>query len=263
VAGGSAMGLLGITVCVAAIIVVAGTFALFRNKNSDSWLAWIDKLQKPTKYEVAGDSSQKQSKTAPQTPAQAPVVASGSPTQQNASVAPSQAGSRAIATGSPSQQLSPDELAELATRGRELLGAKTANALLPPQAGPQAVASGPPSPQLSFEDTAQLSLEDTAVQVGVCAIVAKPAGFDHQTVTLQGTATALKETTSRRGNDYTTFKLQDPSGCGGVNIFAWGHPALNNGDQVRVEGVFETVHRVRQYTFHNEVEATKVTPVPR
>ena len=73
-----------------------------------------------------------------------------------------------------------------------------------------------------------------AADVGVCAIVAKPAGFDHQTVTLQGTVTPLKETTSRRGNDYTTFKLQDPSGCGGVNIFTWGHPALNNGDQVRV-----------------------------
>ena len=70
------------------------------------------------------------------------------------------------------------------------------------------------------------SPEDTAAQVGVCAIVAKPANFNHQTVTLQGTATALKETTSHRGNDYTTFKLQDPSGCGAVNIFTWGHPAL-------------------------------------
>jgi hypothetical protein len=53
-----------------------------------------------------------------------------------------------------------------------------------------------------------------AAEVGVCSIVAKPANFDHQTVTVQGTATTLKETTSRKGNDYTTFKLQDPSGCG-------------------------------------------------
>jgi hypothetical protein len=36
------------------------------------------------------------------------------------------------------------------------------------------------------------------------------SSFDHKTVTLQGTATAVKETTSRRGNDYTTFKLQGP-----------------------------------------------------
>jgi hypothetical protein len=63
-----------------------------------------------------------------------------------------------------------------------------------------------------------------AAEVNACEIVAKPASFDHQTVTLQGTATALKETTSRRGNDYTTFKLQGPNGCGAVDIFTWGHP---------------------------------------
>jgi hypothetical protein len=92
--------------------------------------------------------------------------------------------------------------------------------------------------------------------------VDKPASFNHQTVTLQGIVTALKETTSRRGNDYTTFKLQDPSGCGAVTIFTWGHPTLNNRDQVRVDGVFETEHRQGHYTFYNEIEATKVTAVP-
>ena len=99
----------------------------------------------------------------------------------------------------------------------------------------------------------------SAGEVGVCAILDKPASFDHQTVTLNGKVTALKETTSRRGNDYTTFKLQDPSGCGAVNIFTWGHPSLNNGDQVRVDGVFETEHHQGRYTFYNEIEATKVT----
>lgn len=65
------------------------------------------------------------------------------------------------------------------------------------------------------------------------------------------------------GNDYTTFNLQDPSGCGAIKVFTWGHPAMNNGDHVRVEGTFETVHRQGRYTFYNEVEATKVTPEPR
>ena len=32
---------------------------------------------------------------------------------------------------------------------------------------------------------------------------------------------------------------------------------------VRVDGVFETEHHQGRYTFHNEVEATKVTSVPR
>ena len=93
----------------------------------------------------------------------------------------------------------------------------------------------------------------------LCSIVADPTTFDHQTVTLQGTAAALKETTSRRGNDYTTFKLQDPSGCGALDIFTWGHPAMSNGDHVRVEGVFETEHNEGGYTFYNEVVATKVS----
>ena len=56
---------------------------------------------------------------------------------------------------------------------------------------------------LGRED-AQDGLDDgrfaNAAEVGVCAIVAKPANFDHQTVTLQGTATALKETTSHRAS---------------------------------------------------------------
>lgn len=100
----------------------------------------------------------------------------------------------------------------------------------------------------------------SAAEIGVCSLVAKPASFDHQTVTLNGTVTALKETTSRRGDDYATFKLQDLSWCGAVNIFTWGHPTLNTGDRVRVDGVFETEHHQGHY---NEVEATKVTVVPQ
>ena len=102
-----------------------------------------------------------------------------------------------------------------------------------------------------------------AADMDICSIVGNPAKYDHQTVALQGTATALKETTSQRGNDYTTFNLQDPSGCGAVKVFAWGHAAMSNGDQVRVEGVFETEHHQGRYTFYNEVEATKVTSVGR
>ena len=90
-----------------------------------------------------------------------------------------------------------------------------------------------------------------AAEVGICEIVAKPTDFDHRSVTLQGMATALKETTSQRGNDYTTFKLQDPSGCGAITVFVWGHAAMNNGDHVRVDGVFETEHHQGRYTFHN------------
>jgi hypothetical protein len=106
------------------------------------------------------------------------------------------------------------------------------------------------------------SVAANAADVAICSIVGNPASFDHQNVTLQGTAIGVKETSSQRGNDYTIFKLQDPS-CGSVDIFAWGHPTLTNGDVVRVDGVFETEHHQGRYTFYNEVQATKVTPLPR
>src|SRR5262252_11219551 len=88
----------------------------------------------------------------------------------------------------------------------------------------------------------------TAAEVTVHAVVVNPKSFDHQTLTLQGTAAAVKETTSHRGNAYTTFKLQDPSSSDSISIFTWGHPPLTNGDHVRVDGTFETVHRQGQYT---------------
>ena len=55
----------------------------------------------------------------------------------------------------------------------------------------------------------------------------------------------------------------DPRGCGAVNIFTWGHPKFSNGDHVRVEGVFETVHHQDRSIFYNQVEATKVVPLPK
>jgi hypothetical protein len=100
-------------------------------------------------------------------------------------------------------------------------------------------------------------LSASAAEVAVCSITQNPESFDHQTVTLQGTATDVKQTTSRRGNDYSTFKLQSRKGCA-LKVFTWGHPALNAGSHVRVQGEFETEHHQGRYTFYNELQATKV-----
>jgi hypothetical protein len=102
----------------------------------------------------------------------------------------------------------------------------------------------------------------TAADDAVCSIARKPQEFDHKSVTLKGTPVNVKETTSRRGYDYTTFKLQGSAGCA-VSIFTWGHPTLSTCDQVGVEGVFETEHRQGRYTFYNEIQATKVTCLAR
>jgi hypothetical protein len=100
-----------------------------------------------------------------------------------------------------------------------------------------------------------------ASEVDIHSIVADPVKFEHQNITLVGVVTDVKETTSRAGNDYATFKLEGPSG-GSLTIFMWGHPALRIGERVRVDGVFETEHHQGQFTFYNEVEATGVTPSP-
>ena len=102
-----------------------------------------------------------------------------------------------------------------------------------------------------------------AADVAICSLVAKPSNFDRQAITFQGTAGDVKKKTSRRGNDYTLFKLQGPGGCGTVDVFIWGHPKLSDGDHVRVEGVFETVHHQDQLVFYNQVEATKIFPAPK
>jgi hypothetical protein len=52
-----------------------------------------------------------------------------------------------------------------------------------------------------------------AAEVPICSIIANPKSFDHQNVSLQGTIGSLRETTSRRGNDYTTFKVQRRPQC--------------------------------------------------
>jgi hypothetical protein len=97
-----------------------------------------------------------------------------------------------------------------------------------------------------------------AADDGVCAVANNRAKFDHQNVVLAGTVSALKETTSKAGNAYTTFKLED--GNCFLDIFSWGHPALADGCEVQIEGVFEVEHHQGKYTFYNEVQATSVSP---
>jgi hypothetical protein len=102
-----------------------------------------------------------------------------------------------------------------------------------------------------------------AADVAICSLVAKPSNFDRQAITFQGVATGVKKKTSRRGNGYTLFKLQGTGSCGSIDVFIWGHPKLSDGDHVRVEGVFETVHHQDQLVFYNQVEATKIVPAPK
>jgi len=105
-----------------------------------------------------------------------------------------------------------------------------------------------------------VSILASAAEVSIEALVANPAQFDGQTVTLRGTAAAVKATTSPKGNDYTTFQVKGARGAA-MRVFSWGHPAITEGAPVEVTGVFQRVKRVGRYTFYDEIEASSVKRV--
>ena len=58
-----------------------------------------------------------------------------------------------------------------------------------------------------------MSVRTDAADEPVCSLERNPKGFDQRALTLHGTIVELNETTSQRGNNYTTFKLQDQAGA--------------------------------------------------
>jgi len=92
-------------------------------------------------------------------------------------------------------------------------------------------------------------------------ILARPDAFDGREVVLAGKASAVDPRTSRRGNDYFTFRLSDETGAS-LKVFSWGKPAITTGDRVEVRGRFQRERRVGRYTFTDEVEASRIRKLP-
>ncbi len=59
---------------------------------------------------------------------------------------------------------------------------------------------------------------------------------------------------SKKGNAYTTFKLENDGQF--VNVFSYGTLSINQGDLVRVIGTYQKVKQVGRYTFRNEIDAS-------
>jgi hypothetical protein len=102
-----------------------------------------------------------------------------------------------------------------------------------------------------------------AAETNVCTVAANPSGFDHRQVTLKGIVAGLSKSTSRSGHKQMTFLLRSPVGCGGVIVYAQEPATLSNGDHLQVEGIFEMERRRDGSTFHNEMQAMKITTLPR
>jgi hypothetical protein len=102
-----------------------------------------------------------------------------------------------------------------------------------------------------------------AAETNVCRVSANPSGFDHRQLTLEGIVAGLTKSTSRSGHKQMTFLLRSPVGCGGVIVYAQEPASLSNGYHLQVEGIFEMERRRDGSTFHDEMQATKITTLPR
>jgi hypothetical protein len=92
-------------------------------------------------------------------------------------------------------------------------------------------------------------------------ILIRPDAFDGREVVVEGKASAVDPRTSRRGNDYFTFRLSDETGTA-LKVFSWGKPVISPGDRIEVSGRFQRERPVGRYSFANEVEASRIRKLP-
>jgi cytochrome c-type biogenesis protein CcmE len=95
-----------------------------------------------------------------------------------------------------------------------------------------------------------------ALQSSPTAILGEPDRFDGQIVTISGTVTNVQPQVSQRGNAYFTFELSD--GRKSITVFKFGESPCRTGATATVEGRFQKVKQAGDYTFRNQVDATKI-----
>ncbi len=75
---------------------------------------------------------------------------------------------------------------------------------------------------------------------------------DNQNVTLVGKVTNLNLLTSKSGNKYTTFLLEDNTDKS-IKVFSYLHLKISEGDQVNMKGVFHKTIKKGEHTFYFEI----------
>lgn len=95
--------------------------------------------------------------------------------------------------------------------------------------------------------------------VSISDIYDNPEKYDQKYVMLKGRVTSVRFKTSRRGNNYTTFYLEDDTGR--IKVFSWGFAAIADGDNVSVYGKYYIMKRVGNYRFPNEVDAIRIDKI--
>ncbi|MBI2544433.1 MAG: hypothetical protein HYW16_04325 [Candidatus Rokubacteria bacterium] len=93
--------------------------------------------------------------------------------------------------------------------------------------------------------------------VAVKDLLAQPDKWHGRPVVASGVVSRLDARTSQRGNTYYTFVLTD--GVASVKVFSYGVPQIKDTSRVQVEGTYLKVNRVGNSTFHNQVNARRIT----
>jgi len=93
-----------------------------------------------------------------------------------------------------------------------------------------------------------------AVKSSVGDILSNPDQYDGKMVQVEAKVFLPHFKSSKKGNAYTTFKLEKDGQF--ISVFSFGTLPINGGDSVRVIGTYQKVKKVGRYTFHNEIDAS-------
>lgn len=95
-----------------------------------------------------------------------------------------------------------------------------------------------------------------ADKASVGALVKNPAKFDNKIVTVTGKVSHFQARTSKAGNKYFTFSMEE--GKDHVAIYGKGElkPQPKDGDKVAATGAFAMERHVGTSVFKNEIDVT-------
>ncbi len=93
-----------------------------------------------------------------------------------------------------------------------------------------------------------------AIKATVGDILSNPDQYDGKMVQVEAKVLAPQFKTSKKGNAFTTFKLEGDGKI--LSVFSFGTLSINGGDSVKVIGRYQKVKKVGALTFFNEIDAS-------
>ena len=92
-------------------------------------------------------------------------------------------------------------------------------------------------------------------------LLSHPEQYDRQMVVVVGRVTNVQTGATMRGEPGYGFLLKDSAGT--VKVVGLGKTAVQEGDQVIVEGVFTRLRQTGRKIIYNEIKASQIRPIDR